>query len=114
MRALLLSTLFGLLTIASASSQSLVNGEIAPNGQLRVAILGANPVLVSKSADGTFGGISFDLGAFIAERVSATMKPVIYSDPEAYTASFGKGEWDIGIGPRRASEADKVAFSPDF
>ena len=114
MRVLMISALFGLLTFASASAQSPVDGEIAPNGQLRVAMLGANPVLVSKDANGTFGGISFELGAFIAERLGATMKPIIYSDPAAYAASFGKGEWDIAIGPRRASEIDKVSFSPDF
>src|SRR3954452_8622760 len=114
MRVLLFSALFGVLTIASASPHSPVNGEIAPNGQLRVAMLGANPVLVSKGADGKVGGISFDLGALIAERVGASMKPVIYSNPEAYTASFDKGEWDIAIGPRRTSEAAKASFSPDF
>lgn len=114
MRTLLLSVLSGLLAIAGASAQSPVDGEIAPGGQLRVAMLGSNPVLVSKGADGTIGGISFDLGALIAERVGATLKPVIYPTPEAYTASFDKGEWDIAIGPRRASEAAKASFSPDF
>ena len=74
----------------------------------------ANPVLVSKNTDGTLGGISVDLGNLIAAKLGAHMLPVLYPDPEAYTQSFGKGEWDIAIGPRRASDVDKVDASPDF
>jgi len=32
----------------------------------------------------------------------------MYQNPEAYLQSFGKGEWDIAIGPRILAPADKA------
>lgn len=114
MRWLVASTFFTLTFLSLAFAQPSTDSELAPNGKLRVAMIGANPVLVSKKPDGTLKGISVELGNFIAQKINATLVPVVYADPEAYTHSFGKNEWDVAIGPRRASEADKVDFSPDF
>jgi polar amino acid transport system substrate-binding protein len=77
-------------------------------------MVGANPVLVAKNVNGALGGISVDLAQFIASRLEAEVVPVVYADPEAYSQSFGKGEWDIAIGPHRAADAAKVDYSPDF
>ena len=114
MRITLTVVLLGLVTMCNALAQSAVNSELAPHGKLRVAMIGANPVLVTKNPVGTLGGISVELGKMIATRLGARLVPVVYSSPETYTQSFGRGEWDIAIGPRRASDADKVDASPDF
>lgn len=97
-----------------ALGQPATSSEIAPQGKLRVALIGGNPVLVTKKPDGSIGGVSVDLGKFIAEKLGIPFLPVVYADPEAYTRTFGKGEWDIAIGPRRASEAGIVDYTPDF
>lgn len=95
-------------------AQPVAGSEIAPHGKLRVALIGGNPVLVTKKPDGSIGGVSVDLGKFIAEKLGVPFDPVVYADPEAYTRSFGKGEWDIAIGPRRSSEVQIVNYSPNF
>jgi len=107
--------LFATSIPGDALGQPATSSEIAPQGKLRVALIGGNPVLVTKEPDGSIsGGASVDLGKFIAEKIGVPFDPVVYADPEAYTRSFGTGEWDIAIGPRRASEAVIVDFSPDF
>jgi polar amino acid transport system substrate-binding protein len=99
----------------AALGQFAISSDIAPGGTLRVALISGNPVLVSKKPDGSIGGgVSVELGRFIAERLGVPFQSVYYADPELYTRSFGKGEWDVAIGPRRASEAGIVDFSPDF
>jgi len=105
-------TLIVVQVFGAAWGQSNSDSEIAPQGRLRVALIGANPVLVTRSPDGTIGGVSVDLGKFIAEKLGVPFVPVVYADPDAYTRSFGTGEWDIAIGPRRGTEI--VAYTPDF
>ena len=114
MRAIMVFLLIVSAIGSFAFAQHAGNAELAPSGQLRVAMISANPVLVSRNPDGALKGISVELGAFIAGKLGGKLVPVLYADPEAYTRSFGKNEWDIAIGPRRASEAEKVNFSPDF
>jgi polar amino acid transport system substrate-binding protein len=99
---------------ASAAAQSPATRELAPSGRLRVALIGSNPVLVTRSADGKAGGVSVVLGEFIAAKLGLPFEPVVYATPAAYTESFGKGEWDLGIGAKDASRAEKLDFSPDF
>ncbi len=117
MRSIILRAILILATSISgdALGQPTIGAEIAPQGKLRVALIGGNPVLVTKKPDGSLGGgVSVDLGKFIAEKLGVPFDPVVYADPEAYTRSFGKGEWDIAIGPRRATEAEMVDYSPEF
>jgi ABC-type amino acid transport substrate-binding protein len=98
---------------ASAAAQSPATRELAPSARLRVALIGSNPVLVTRSADGKAGGVSVVLGEFIAAKLGLPFEPVVYATPAAYTESFGKGEWDLGIGAKDASRAEKLDFSPD-
>ena len=114
MRKLLSVVLLGLTTISPAWAQPSVSEELAPHGQLRTAMISVNPVLVKKHQDGTLSGISTDLGTFIAEKLHVRLVPVLYASPETYSRSFGSGEWDIAIGPRRPTDANQVDFSPEF
>jgi polar amino acid transport system substrate-binding protein len=99
---------------SAAAAQSRGATDLAPGGTLRVAMIGANPVLVAKNPDGSLRGISVELATVVAKKIGAKISPVVYDTPEAYTRSFGKNEWDIAIGPRRAADADKVDYAPDF
>jgi polar amino acid transport system substrate-binding protein len=114
MRVFVSAMLIGLITVSWASAQPPVDAVMAPQGRIRVAMIGVNPVLVTKNSDGSPAGISMDLGRFIAAKLGAQLVPVFYSDPKTYSQSFGKGEWDIAIGPKRASDAAQVDYSPDF
>jgi polar amino acid transport system substrate-binding protein len=96
-----------------AFGQAGISSEIAPQGKLRVAILAANPILMTKKPDGSIAGVAVDLGKFVAERLGVPFDAALYSSAEAYTGSFGKGEWDIAIGARGA-RAEMVDYSPDF
>lgn len=54
------------------------------------------------------GGVAEPVARFIAQRLGVAFEPVMYPNPEAYLQSFGKGEWDIAIGPRVLAPADKA------
>jgi polar amino acid transport system substrate-binding protein len=94
-------------------AQPATTSEIAPQGRLRVAILAINPVLMTRNPDGGLSGVAIDLGKFIAESLGVPFEPILYTTAEAYTHSFGKGEWDIGLGARGAA-ADLADYGPNF
>ena len=77
--------------------------EIAPTGKLRAAMIGIR----------VLGGVGEPIGRFIANKVGASFEPVVYPNPQTYEQSFGKGEWDIAIGPRVLAPADKADVTPD-
>lgn len=98
-----------------ASGQpSPVSTEIAPSGKLRVALIGSNPVLVTRQADGVISGVSVELGTLIAERLGVPFQPVVYPDTDTYAKSFGTGQWDVAVGPRTPVAESHSDFSPDF
>lgn len=90
-----------------------VDTEIVPTGKLRVGINGSNATLYTRAADGSASGISADLGRFIAEKLGVPFEPLVYSGAATYTASFGKGDWDIIVTGRNPLAATLVDFMPD-
>jgi hypothetical protein len=90
--------------LSVASGQSTPDSEIAPTGKLRGAVIGIR----------VLGGVGEPIGKFIAERLGLIFEPVVYPNPEAYEQSFGKGEWDIAIGPRVLAPADKADVTSDI
>jgi polar amino acid transport system substrate-binding protein len=91
-----------------------VNSEIAPTGSFRVGMNGNNATLTIRNADGTLGGLSVDLGRFIAGRLGMPFEPVLYASSTPYTASFGSNEWEIIITGKNAVVAKLVDFSADL
>ena len=77
--------------------------ELAPTGKLRGAVIGIR----------VLGGVGEPIGKFIADRLGVSFAPVVYPNPQAYEQSFGKGEWDIAIGPRVLAPADLTDVTPD-
>jgi len=94
-------------------AQSNINAEIVPTGKLRVGLNGSNATLVAHAADGSVSGIAVDLGKFIAGKLGVPFEPVVYSGAATYTASFGKGDWDIIVTGRNPLAAKLVDFMPD-
>jgi len=78
--------------------------EIAPGGKLRVGMI----------ASTVFGGVAEPVARFIGQKLGVAVEPVMYPNPEAYLQSFGKGEWDIAIGPRVLAPADKADSTADL
>src|SRR6195952_5946634 len=72
--------------------------EIAPDGKLRVGMIAIT----------VLGGVAEPVAGFVGQKLGAAVEPVMYPNPEAYLQSFGKGEWDIAIGPRVLAPADKA------
>jgi hypothetical protein len=86
-----------------AAAQPTPGSEIAPAGKLRGAVIGIR----------VLGGVGEPIGKFIAEKLGVPFESVVYPNPQAYEQSFGKGEWDIAIGPRVLAPADKADVTPD-
>lgn len=88
-------------------------GRIAPAGELRAALIGSNPVLVTH-VDGQLGGVSVELARRLAARLGVPVRLIPYDNPARYNESLGKGDWDIGIAARDPSRAEHLAFSDVF
>ncbi len=95
------------------SSVANAGAEIVPTGKLRVGINGSNATLYARAADGSASGIAADIGKFIADKLGAPFEAMVYSGAATYTASFGKGEWDIIVTGRNPLAAKLVEFMPD-
>lgn len=99
----------------SAWAQAAISSEIAPTGKLRVAMNGGNPVLVRRTPDKKIvGGVAVDVGKYIAEKLGVRFELVPYANANAYTQSFGKGEWDVGFGVPTPLVAEKADFIMDL
>jgi polar amino acid transport system substrate-binding protein len=87
----------------AAMGQSVPVAEIATNGKLRSGSISIR----------VLGGVAEPVGKFIATKLGVSYEPVTYPNPEAYVESFGKGEWDIAIGPRVLAAPDKADSGAD-
>jgi polar amino acid transport system substrate-binding protein len=111
--------LFAILLIAismpeGALAQPAISSEIAPQGRLRAAMNANTVVLMKRTQDGNIaGGVGVEVGKFIAKKLGVVLELVAYPDSNAYTESFGKGEWDIGFGTRTPLVAEKADFILD-
>jgi polar amino acid transport system substrate-binding protein len=87
----------------AAMGQPVPVAEIATNGKLRSGSISIR----------VLGGVAEPVGKFIAKKLGVSYERVTYPNPEAYVQSFGKGEWDIAIGPRVLAAPDKADFGAD-
>ena len=87
-----------------AFGQASPAAEIAPGGKLRVGMIAIT----------VLGGVAEPVARFVGQKLGATVEPVMYPNPDAYLQSFGKGEWDIAIGPRVLAPADKADSTADL
>jgi polar amino acid transport system substrate-binding protein len=104
MRALRLSIALFVGSSNLALGQTAPTSEIAPGGKLRVGMI----------AIAVLGGVADPVARFIGQKLGAAVEPVMYPAPGAYLQSFGKGEWDIAIGPRVLAPVDKADSTADL
>jgi len=97
-----IALLAGLSGVAYA--QTAPASEIAPAGKLRVGMIAIT----------VLGGVAEPVARFIGQKLDVAVEPVMYPNPDAYQQSFGKGEWDIAIGPRVLAPADKADSTADL
>ncbi len=83
-----------------AFGQTSPASEIAPDGKLRVGMIAIT----------VLGGVAEPVARFLGQKLGAVVEPVMYPNPDAYLESFGKGDWDIAVGPRVLAPADKAEF----
>jgi polar amino acid transport system substrate-binding protein len=88
----------------AAFGQTAPTSEIASDGKLRVGMVAIT----------VLGGVAEPVARFIGQKLSASVEPVMYPNPGAYLESFGKGEWDIAIGPRVLAPAEKADSTEDL
>lgn len=92
-----------LLPVA-ATAQDNPKAEIAPGGKLRAGMI----------AIAVLGGVAEPVARFVGQKLGVVVEPVMYPSPEAYLQSFGKGEWDIAIGPRVLAPPEKADSTADL
>jgi polar amino acid transport system substrate-binding protein len=98
----------------AACAQGDAYGRLAPTGELRVALIASNPVLVTRAADGALGGVSVELARADAAKLGVPIRLIPYDHPARYNDSLGKDAWDIGLAARDPSRGEYLAFSDVF
>lgn len=100
-------------TCARAQPQAAA-ATLAPTGKLRAAVIASNPVLVTRRADGTLGGVSVTVAHALAARLGVPVDVKPYDNPARYNESLATDDWDIGLAARDPSRAEYLAFSTTF
>lgn len=112
------SALIGLLCFFAwnghAHAQDDADARLVSKGELRAALIASNPVLVTRGADGQFGGVSVELARALAAKLGVPVRLMPYENPARYNESLGKDEWDVGLAARDPSRAEYLAFSDVF
>jgi hypothetical protein len=104
MRPIVLSMVLFIGLSGFAFGQITPASEIALGGKLRVGMVAIT----------VLGGVAEPVARYIGQRLGATVELVMYPAPGAYQQSFGKGEWDVAIGPRVLAPADKADSTADL
>ena len=87
---------------------------LSPTGKLRVALISSNPVLVTRGADGSLGGVSVAVARTLAARLGVPIEFKSYDNPARYNESLESDDWDIGLAARDPARAEYLAFSVTF
>ena len=89
--------------------------ELAPTGVLRAGINMSNFLLVTgKSAAGDPQGVSPDMAAEIAKRLSVPVAYVQYERPSKLADAAGTNAWDIGLIGAEPQRAEKITFTAAY
>lgn len=94
-----LGALLGVSSSADAASPPSAEArvQLAPSGKLRVAILTYDPVLGSREASGTPGGVEGDLARSLADAIGVPLQTIFYDLPQGFAQSVGSLAWDVAF-----------------
>jgi polar amino acid transport system substrate-binding protein len=110
--ALLLLVTLVCTSLTNAQDQTGVS--LAQNGELRVALITSNPMLVMRNSDGQLAGVSVDIANALGAKLGLPFHLVPYENVVRYNQSIGKDEWGVSFTPRDLSRAAQLAFSDPF
>jgi len=89
--------------------------ELAPGGVVRAGVNLSNFLLVTgRAPNGAPQGISPDLAAAVAERLSAKVEYVSFETPAKLADAAGSNAWDIGLIGAEPQRAESIAFSKAY
>lgn len=92
-----------------------VRGELAPSGELRVAINLGNPVLAQRDeTTGKLGGVSVALANALANELGIVAKLTPYDAAGKVFAALEEGLWDLAFLAIEPVRAEKIAFSSPY
>lgn len=112
-------TLFAVALLSACASMpptatSEAWSQLAPTGKLRVGLLVANPVFVSKDgAPAEMQGVGVEIGRELAKQLNVAFEPVRYKDIASLLDGARSGQWDvapIGYSPERTADMDFTAL----
>jgi len=99
---------------AARAQAASASATLSPTGTLRVALIASNPVLVTRGADGSPGGVSVAVARTLAARLGVPIELKPYDNPARYNESLATDDWDIGLAARDPARAEHLAFSVTF
>lgn len=98
-----------------SSDIAAVRRDMAPYGELRVAINLGNPVLAQRDeATGTLGGVSVALANALAQELGVAVKLAAYDAAGKVFAALEDGQWDLAFLAIEPVRAEKIAFSEPY
>jgi polar amino acid transport system substrate-binding protein len=116
--ALISLTITGLalgLTCSKGSAQATsAAATLCPTGKLRSALIASNPVLVTRSPDGSLAGVSVAVARALASHLGVPIEFKPYDNPTRYNESLTTDDWDVGLAARDPARAEHLVFSATF
>lgn len=103
----------GICLEASAQPAS-ASAVLCPTGTLRAALIASNPVLVTRHADGSVGGVAVAVARALAGHMGVPIELKPYDNPARYNESLNADDWDVGLAARDPSRAEHLVFSSTF
>lgn len=98
-----------------SSDIAAVRRDLAPYGELRVAINLGNPVLAQRDeATGTLGGVSVALANALTQELGVAVKLAAYDAAGKVFAALEDGQWDLAFLAIEPVRAEKIAFSEPY
>jgi polar amino acid transport system substrate-binding protein len=92
-----------------------VRGDLAPTGELHVAINLGNPVLAQRDeVTGKLGGVSVALANELAKELGIAVKLTPYDAAGKVFAALEHGLWDLAFLAIEPVRAEKIAFSSPY
>src|SRR3978361_336201 len=73
---------------AAWAQEPSASATLSPTGKLRVALIASNPVLVTRGADGSLGGVSVAVARALAARLGVPIELKPYDNPARYNESL--------------------------
>ncbi|QJR11274.1 hypothetical protein DSM104443_02347 [Usitatibacter rugosus] len=105
------------LMAACASAPVVPVQDIAPKGELRVAVgvgPSASAFWATRDASGNLKGVTVDLGRAAAEKLGVPLKLVEYRNAGEITAAASKDAWDLTFMPHEAEREKLMDHGPAY